>query len=149
MLLAENGGATYKSDKRLGKETAGVFLHVNVPQQQRKQTQRNLKKLKPNFLRILRLYIAKLKDIPPELVINWDQTAVKYVPVSLWTPEKKGAKCVEIVSTDDKRQITATVAGTMSGEFLPAQLIYGGKTSACLPKIDFPACWMVHHFHNH
>ena len=47
---------------------------------------------------------------------------------------KKGAKCVEIVGTDDKRQITATVAGTMSGKFLPALLIYGGKTPACLPK---------------
>ena len=52
---------------------------------------------------------------------------------------KKGAKCVEIVGIDDKQQITPTVAGTMSGKFLPAQLIYSGKMSACLPKIDFPA----------
>ena len=115
------------------------MLNANVPQQQRKQVQRNLDIETA----------AKLKDIPPELVVNWDQTAVKYVPVSSWTQEKKGAKCVEIVGTDDKRQITATVAGTMSGEFLPAQLIYGGKTPVCLPKIDFPAGWSITFTPNH
>ena len=45
---------------------------------------------------------------------------------------KKGAKCVEIVGTDDKRQITATVAGTMSGKFLPAQLIRIWWKNACV-----------------
>ena len=28
---------------------------------------------------------VELKDIPPQLVINWDQTAVKDVPVPLIT----------------------------------------------------------------
>ena len=92
---------------------------------------------------------AKLKDIPPELVINWDQTAVKYVPISSWTQEKKGAKCAEIIGTDDKQQNTATVAGTMSREFLPAELIYGRKTPACLLKVDFPAGWSITFIANH
>ena len=93
--------------------------------------------------------VAKMKDIPPQLVINWDQTAIKYVPVSLLIQEKKGAKSVEIIGTDDKRQITATVAGTMSREFLPAQLICGGKTPACLPKVDFPTGWSITFTPNH
>jgi len=38
--------------------------------------------------------------------------------------EKVGAKRVEIVGANDKRQKTAVFAGTMSGEFLPPQLIY-------------------------
>ena len=38
--------------------------------------------------------VAKMKDIPPQLAINWDQTAIKYVPVSLLTQEKKGAKSI-------------------------------------------------------
>jgi len=71
-------------------------------------------------------------------VINWDQTAVKYVPVSSWTQEMKGAKRVAIAGADDKRQITATLTVTASGEMLPAQLIYGGKTPACLPDTKFP-----------
>ena len=93
--------------------------------------------------------VAKLKDIPPQLVINLDQTVVKYTPVSSWTLEKKGAKCVEIIGTDDKRQITATVAGTMSGELLPTQLIYGGKTPAYLPKVNFSTKWSKKFTPNH
>ena len=37
----------------------------------------------------------------------------------------------------------------MSGEFLPAQLIYGRKTPVCLPKIDFPAGWSITFTPNH
>ena len=36
------------------------------------------------------------------------------------------------------RQITATFAISMSGEFLPIQVIYEGKTKRCLPKYTFP-----------
>jgi len=43
-----------------------------------------------------------------DLVINWDQTVVKYVPVLNWTQEVKGTKWVPIAGIDDKRQITAT-----------------------------------------
>ena len=39
--------------------------------------------------------------------------------------EKEGAKHVEIKGLDDKRQITAAVfGGTITGEFLPLQLVY-------------------------
>ena len=71
--------------------------------------------------------VSMLEDIPKDLVINWDQTAVKFVPVSNWTQEVKGTKRVEIAGTDDKRQITATLTVTASGGMLPAQIIYGGK----------------------
>ena len=36
--------------------------------------------------------VSMLEDIPKDLVINWDQTAVKFVPVSNWTQEVKGWK---------------------------------------------------------
>jgi len=35
----------------------------------------------------------------------------------------EGAKQVELVGKDDKRQLTAVFAGCMSEEFLPPQLI--------------------------
>lgn len=55
----------------------------------------------------------------------------------------KGSRRIEIQGVDDKRQITALLTGTMSGAFLPAQLIYKGKTPACLPKFVFPPQWNV------
>ena len=62
---------------------------------------------------------------------------------------KEGSKRVEIVGADDKRQITAVFGRTMSGDFLPPQLIYQGKTSKCLPKIEFPNNWHVTWSENH
>ena len=71
-----------------------------------------------NFEEIKKTYIIEIKsvvaieEIPPQLVINWDHTAIKIVPSSSWTMEKKGVKRIEIVAIDDKRQITAVLACT-------------------------------------
>lgn len=42
-----------------------------------------------------------------ELIINFDQTGLKYVPVSDWTMEKEGSKKVPITGLRDKCHITA------------------------------------------
>ena len=52
------------------------------------------------------------------LIINWDQTAINYIPLSSWTMEKRGSNRVEIVALDDKHKIIAVFAGTL-GYFLP------------------------------
>ena len=85
-----------------------------------------------------------IADIPMDLVLNWDHTGVNIVPGSQWTMAKKGAKHVECPGVDDKRQITIVVCGTASGIFFPLQIIYKGKTSACLPRFVFPADWNIH-----
>jgi hypothetical protein len=41
---------------------------------------------------------------------------------------KEGSKRVEVVGLKDKKQITAVFGGSMSGEFLPVQFVYQGKT---------------------
>jgi len=41
--------------------------------------------------------IIEFEEIPDDLVVNWDQTGIHYVPVSNWMMEKVGAKRVEIV----------------------------------------------------
>ncbi len=87
--------------------------------------------------------IIEMEEIPPELVINWDHTGINYIPVSNWTMEKEGAKRVEIFGVQDKRQMTVVFAGTMTGHFLPPQLIYAGKTKKCLPTVSFPKSWDV------
>ena len=62
---------------------------------------------------------------------------------------QKGAKRIELIGLGDKRQITAIVCGTLSGDFLPFQLIYTGKTTACLPSVKFPKDWLLSYTPNH
>ena len=62
-----------------------------------------------------------------------DQTGVQLVPVDSYTYERRGSKDVKVVGGEDKRQITACVASSLDGDFLPLQLIYEGSTKMCLP----------------
>jgi len=39
-----------------------------------------------------------MKDLPKDLVINWEQTSMKIVPSSSWTMEKHGTKHFEIAT---------------------------------------------------
>ena len=50
---------------------------------------------------------------------------------------------------DDKRQITAAFSISMTGSFLPIQLIYEEKTRRCLPNYDFPKGFNVTYSPNH
>ena len=93
--------------------------------------------------------VVTLAEIPFDLVINFDQTGINYIPVSSWTMEVQGAKRVEVAGKDDKRQITAVFAGSMTGDFLPPQLVYQGKTERCLPHYQFPESWDITFSPNH
>ena len=90
-----------------------------------------------------------MEEIPPELILNWDQTGLNLVPASTWTMEQKGKKRVEIKGLNDKRQITGVFCGNLLGDFLPIQLVYGGKTSRCHPVYSFPSDWDITHSENH
>ena len=122
--------------KRRGNSKAKVLPH-------------DLEVIKKHFLIDIKSVIA-MEDIPTDLVINWDQTAMKIVPSSSWTMEKRGTKRVEICAIDDKRQITAVFGATLNGDFLPVQLIYKGTTSKCLPNtVAFPKDWHITYSANH
>ena len=84
--------------------------------------------------------VKKIEEnqIPHSLVINLDQTPSKFVPGCNKTLAEKGSKTVSIAGSTDKRTITATFVITLSGNFLPIQLIYGGKTSKSIPAVAFP-----------
>ena len=75
-----------------------------------------------------------LYSIPPELVLNADQTPSSYVSVGKMTMAAKGVKSVPVQGLTDKRNITLTFVVTFKGDFLPMQVIYGGKTKASLPR---------------
>ena len=108
----------------------------------------NFDEEKYQFLFDIKVIVA-MEEVLPCLVINWDQTGIKYVPVSNWTMAKQGSKKVEIVGVSDKHQITAVFAGTLSGTFLPPQIIDKGKTKACLPNVTFRNDWHITFSHNH
>ena len=76
--------------------------------------------------------VAEMNEIPHELIINWDQTGIHYVPVGSWTMEKEGAKRVEILGLDGK---APNYGGSLAGDYLPPQLIYKDTTKRCLPTI--------------
>ena len=50
---------------------------------------------------------------------------------------------MECTGVDDKRQITIAICAIASGIFLPFQVIYQGRTPACLPRFVFPDNWNV------
>ena len=89
-----------------------------------------------------------VKEITPELILNWDQTGINLIPSSSWTMEQKGAKRVELTGIDDKRQITTVFCGSLT-DFLPIQLVYQGKTNRCHPQYQFPTDWHITHSPNH
>ena len=62
--------------------------------------------------------------------------------------EEMGSKRVEIIGKDNKRQLTAVFGCSMSGDFLPPQLIYQGKTKRCLPQFQFPSNWDITYTEN-
>ncbi|GAQ88167.1 hypothetical protein KFL_004060010 [Klebsormidium nitens] len=73
-------------------------------------------------------------NIPPELVVNSDQTGVHLRPSSDLTYEQKNVKEVKILGKEDKRQITCVVSSSAGGEVLPLQCVFEGKTSAVEPQ---------------
>ena len=133
-LLVSNGGHIVLSKhcakhllSRMGfvKRRASTKAKISI---------QNFDEVKAQFLLDIKAGV-EMDEIPFDLVINWDQTGIHYVPVGSWTMEKEGAQKVEIVAVDDKRQITAVFAGSLTGDFLPPQLIYQAPTKRCLPSL--------------
>ena len=110
-----------------------------------KITPEEFDKQKKDFLRDVR-NVVSMDRIPSELIVKFDQTGISYVPASSYTMEKEGATRVEVTGKDDKRQITLVLAGSVSGEFLPPQVIYEGKTKR-LPPFQFPSTWNNYNVH--
>ena len=60
--------------------------------------------------------------------VNTDQTYVTYSAGSTETYALRGSKQVEVVGKDEKRGFTLVVGISMSGDALPFQVIYAGKS---------------------
>ena len=76
----------------------------------------NFEEIKRTFL--LRLvYVCALHHIPPELVVNADETGVLLVPCSKETFGEKGSDQVSLQGFGDKRQFTLLFGVSASGKF--------------------------------
>ena len=148
-MLAENGGPI-----QLNRHWAHSLLkRMNFVQRKAttslsKLTMTDFKERKREFLNDVATTV-EMEEIPGELILNWDQIGIRFVPSSTWTMERRGERRVEMVGVNDKRQITAVFCSSAAGEFLPIQLIYTGKTDCCHPRYPFPPEWNVTHSRNH
>ena len=79
--------------------------------------------------------IIETEEVPAELVLNCDQTAIKIVPSTLWTMENHGSKRVEIVGKDDKRQINSSLSLSNAGRLPSYSVDIQRKDSLLPPKI--------------
>ena len=112
-----------------------------------KITQSCFTELKDLFLSDIKAEVL-MNDIPSDFIIIWDQTGIQ-LSIGAWTLNCAGEKIMPIHNSDDKWQITAVIAATMTGKYLPIQLIYKGKTNWCHPKTTFPDDWDIFHRENH
>lgn len=79
-------------------------------------------------------YLVKAHSIPPELVINTDQTGIHLVPTGgAHTWAEKGSKHVQVLGMEDERQITASLCSSAAGQLLPIQIVFTGATERSLP----------------
>ena len=148
-MLVENGGHVDLT-KAWAKGLLGRMGYVKRrgTTSKSKNLVENFEELKASFLEQVSTTVI-MDEIPPELILNWDQTGLNLIPSSSWTMEQRGARRVEITGLNDKRMITAVFCGTLCGDFLPLQLVYQGKTERCHPKYNFPEDWHITHSPNH
>lgn len=124
--------------------TCMKFVQRKATTAKSKETDANFAELKKSFLADVKATVT-MEQIPPDLILNWNQTGIKIVSCSTWTMDQRGAKRVEMVGVNDKCQITAVFCGTLMGDFLPLQVIYKGTTPRCHPRFTFPSGWHVTH----
>ena len=81
--------------------------------------------------------LIETHKIPKSMVLNMDQTPMKYIPCGKTTLTKQRTTSVPVSGVSDKQMITATFTITIDGKFLPVQLICGGKTRKSTPTVKF------------
>ena len=109
------------------KNNRKINLHLRV-------AERRMKEAELLFIRDIVHHIETNK-ISESIVLNIDQTPLKYVPCGKTTMAEKSSSTVPINGVSDQRMITATFTISLDGKFL---LIYAGKTERSIPKIKFP-----------
>ncbi|KAF8156966.1 hypothetical protein B0H34DRAFT_629721, partial [Crassisporium funariophilum] len=75
------------------------------------------------------------KNIPAALRVNTDQTQLIYQQGTKTTWNKSGVKQVATVGQEEKRAFTLVPSISASGQLLPMQAVYFGKTATSCPSL--------------
>ena len=147
-LLVQHGGHI-EIKKSLAKSLLGRMGYVKRKcSNAGKISLPHFKEIQENFLADIQAEVV-MNEVPPELIFNWDQTALHLVSTGQWTMHRAGEKVIPISNSDDKRQVTAVFAASLTGDFLALQIIYKGKTERSHPKVSMPSGWDLWHRDNH
>ena len=76
-------------------------------------------------------------SIPPWLILNFDQTPLKFAPVTNRTLSAKGSTHVAITGSSFKQALTATFGITCANKFLLMELICRVKMERSIPRVKF------------
>ena len=101
-----------------------------------KYSMENFSALKKSFLDDV-VTIIEMEEIPPELILNWDQTEIKLIPSTSWSMEQKRVKRVEVVCQNDKCKVTAVLCGTIQGACFPYRSFIKKKQNAVTLSTPF------------
>ena len=136
-LLSEHGGLielskewAHKLLRRMG------FMKWKATTSKSRMSVSNLEDMKKEFLQVI-VDISVMEETPPELILNWDQTGINFVPSSGWTMEQRGATRVEVMGIDDKRQITAVFCGSLTGDVCHFNSFMVAKLIVVIPTLSF------------
>ncbi len=110
------------------------WRRVWVKDSQKFDTQYQLA-MRYRFIRNLSKKIQR-HNTPACLIMNCDETAVKFSNPLSWTLDEGNSTHVRVAGGQDKRQITCVLACTATGILLPGQLIYEGSTRRCEARAD-------------
>ena len=133
-LLVENGGKYSYGHSWAIRFFKRHNLVVRVCTTKMRELPQNFEDKKAKYMKVGAELIYKY-NVPPQLVINGDETAVQLVNRAKVTRNEVGAKRVKVLGMgDDKAQITATIFVTEHGELLPYQMIFTGMTIRCHPS---------------
>jgi len=72
------------------------FVKQKATTKKSKMTVSNFDELKDNFLMDIKA-IVTMEEVSDEMILNWDQTVIKYIPVSNWTMATEGSKRIELI----------------------------------------------------
>ncbi|KAF8602265.1 hypothetical protein BDV93DRAFT_444485 [Ceratobasidium sp. AG-I] len=124
---------------RCSETVTRAFLHRHLGWSARKAT-RAAQKYPPNvntvLLHAFLRFACTVRDesIPACCIVNADQTQVVYNSSSHTTWASTGERQVHVLGLEEKRAFTLLVAASLSGDVLPLQAIYSGKTARSLPN---------------
>ena len=83
------------------------------------------------------------------MTMHLDQTLSKFIPGSISPQVKIGPTTVLIAGSSEKKAVQLTFVINLNEAFFLFQAIYEGKTTRCLPRVEFPESFCLNFNEKH